>query len=350
MTGVDEYVRTFVEEPPAGDEAERIAQDYARRRLQRALAVEKDAPTSSLGRLALRLRASQRRRRVLLAGSLAAALVVGAFVVIALLPAQRASDTSLGPGAASAAVVLEHAARAAARQPWHPLRAGEYDYQLSLAGPRRPLWVAELWVGADGTGQMVFPGPVSPQNPFQSQRFSRQHPFVWVEAGDYQQLIHLPISPPALKRWIDRQPELRGRSGRAAGSEEFTIVGDIMRLPAVPPALRAALFRVAERLPGVTLVGPTQDGLGRHGTAVGMTTIGSRGLRNDLIFDPTTGALLGERTVSLSGKSGTPAGSVINWSVYPVEAVVHTDHKLPAKAVRLAHRLHIKLKPSTRSH
>ncbi len=61
-------------------------------------------------------------------------------------------------------------------------------------------------------------------------------------------------------------------------------------------ALRAALYRVIESLPGVQNLGPATDRLGRHGQAVGLV---AGGAREELIFDPASTVVLEEETVAV---------------------------------------------------
>jgi hypothetical protein len=94
----------------------------------------------------------------------------------------------------------------------------------------------------------------------------------------------------------------------------FVIVGDIMRAGPVSPTARAALYRAAAYIPGVTLVGEVRDSLGRPGLAVAFR---ADGVREELVFDPETSALLAERRVLESPVAwlpGVPAGTVIGES------------------------------------
>ena len=83
---------------------------------------------------------------------------------------------------------------------------------------------------------------------------------------------------------------VRSRLHRARG-----IVGELLREAPTPPALRAALYRVAARIPGVELVGAVRDEQGRRGIAVALP---EETERNELVFDPRSAALLGERSVT----------------------------------------------------
>ena len=75
----------------------------------------------------------------------------------------------------------------------------------------------------------------------------------------------------------------------------FVMVGDLLRERAAPPALRAALYKVAAGIKGVELVGSVTDRAGRRGVAVAITSTytGAR-VRDVLVFDPVTSALLAE--------------------------------------------------------
>jgi hypothetical protein len=122
----------------------------------------------------------------------------------------------------------------------------------------------------------------------------------------------LPTQPKALRRLIEARkiPLVEGPPGEA---ETFTLIGDMLRRTYLPPAFRAALYRVVAELPEVDLLGEVEDPIGRKGIGVAFTK-GS--VRHELIFDPATSALLGEREVAvrripdLQVPAGTETGSV----------------------------------------
>ena len=102
----------------------------------------------------------------------------------------------------------------------------------------------------------------------------------------------------------------------------FTLVGDALRESDASPALRASLYEVAARIPGVELVGPATDRVGRHGVAVAYVD-GKIHERHELIFDPRTATLLGEEYVELEGNSyGYSPGTVTGYATYVVSGVV----------------------------
>jgi hypothetical protein len=112
--------------------------------------------------------------------------------------------------------------------------------------------------------------------------------------------------------------------GPPGDAETFQIIGDLLRRTGAPPAVRAALYTIASQLPGVELIGPTRDQLGRPGTGVAYV---SRGQRDELIFDPQTSGLLAEQTsvVQRSKDNPFPPGSVISWTAYLASGVVDSD-------------------------
>jgi len=83
----------------------------------------------------------------------------------------------------------------------------------------------------------------------------------------------------------------------------FVIVGDLLRESPASPALRKALWEVAARIPGVTLVGNVTDAAGRAGVAVRR---GDQGYT----FDPETGRLLEESVGSSTAVAEAPGGSL----------------------------------------
>jgi hypothetical protein len=122
-------------------------------------------------------------------------------------------------------------------------------------------------------------------------------------------------------------PQKLYRSLYAAGhspSEVFVEIGDELRNRPAPAPLRAALFRTLALVPGIRLVGPTRDSVGRRGVAVGFTQYG---LQDELVFDPKTATLLEERSiVSNPGKArvGLPRGATTSSTTYLQRAVTNT--------------------------
>ena len=340
MTGLEELLREHDRAVPSGDAVERQALDHARQTVRAAIAA--DARTR--GPVASRPLLSHGWLRLGVAVGLAAAIAVA---LIALLPDRAHNDLgSLGPAPASAKVLLLRAAAQIERQPWHPLRPGEYYYvrtegQTPYAhGPTpastksaRQLHVSDTWIGADGFARVAQRGDevllfhASPQRIAAEYKLQKQgahlqvlaysQPYLFVDR-DYAQLIRLPTKPAALRRWIERNAIGSGSpEDRAA-----LYTGALLQQSApLPPALTAAFYRVIASLPEMQLVGRTHDPLGRPGIAVRF--LGGRGGGYwEMIFNSHTGALLSDRYTQANGL-------LWSWDAIVTTAIVHGDQQLP---------------------
>ncbi|MCX4685799.1 CU044_5270 family protein [Kitasatospora purpeofusca] len=127
-----------------------------------------------------------------------------------------------------------------------------------------------------------------------------------IGAPTYNYLAGLPTDPDALLKKI--YAETKGQ-GRTPDQEAFATIGDLLREQIAPPAVSAALYRAAAKIPGVTAVEDSVDASGRHGVAVAHV---DSGVRTEWIFDPKTHEFLGEREVVVAegdfGKPGTVIG------------------------------------------
>ena len=154
-------------------------------------------------------------------------------------------------------------------------------------------------------------------------------PYYWGAGPDYQQLIHLPTDPAKLRRWIERKAVNPHSTCAPVVSDcnTFSFVESLLVAGPLPPKVSAALYRVIASLPGMRLIGPTHDPLGRPGVAVGCF-FKHQPVRAELIFNPTTGAFLAERAISLDPKTmNAPVGSVMGWSAIKDEGVVSSPYQ-----------------------
>ena len=85
-------------------------------------------------------------------------------------------------------------------------------------------------------------------------------------------------------------------------------MADLLRSGLVPADLRAALYRVLGKVPGLEITEQVANLDGKKGTAYG---ISDDGTRHDVIIDPATGQFIGERQITDEGFEGIPAGTVI---------------------------------------
>ncbi|MET3919101.1 CU044_5270 family protein [Arthrobacter sp. UYEF20] len=289
------------------------------------------------------------RRRVLMASAAAALLVGGIIVADVVRPS--------GPGAtAEAAEVLNNAAAATIRTSDPVVGPGQYlkieTTELTGGGMQAAdgsdiSWQetagGQVYVPADREGEWVWNReervplessseaakaaaaemrkrvasslwPEGQPRPVGIQRapggaFYGNKPTVIIgtplkEAGS------LPRDPQAL---LDIIYERTKGAGKSPEAEAFVTIADGLRTGVVPADLRAALYKAAALIPGVT-VGDRQATVdGRTGIAIGIPSPDG-GARQDIIIDPTSGLVIGEQDVLLKDYPGSPAGTVSTWT------------------------------------
>ncbi len=309
-----------------------------------------DVPTQQIQHRA-RKRVTGRRRLVAL--PLAAALV--AVAVPLVLPRDHG-----GVPIASAAEALNAAANAAEHQAWNPPGHGQYWYTASqgimssgtsveslrvahhhprlgettFTAPSYTGFVhstTESWVALDGSYRSVTHW--NPPPTFYTARDEQ----LWMADGSppledkvevntggpgpmypfgsgtltLQQVLDLPTDQAALEAKIR---EAARSAGPSPAQETWVIFKDLANAPLSPEA-RAALFRVvAADVPDVSYLGSVIDPTGRSGVGVAWNGEGSR---DEVIFDPDTGALLSEQTVitKVDPNWPIPVGTVVDYKV-----------------------------------
>jgi len=266
-----------------------------------------------------------RQRRLAPLGALAVAAAVAVAAVLAVsLHGGAANPTS------AAAAVLQRAARAAAAAGGpRQLRPGEYWYVKSYethAGadvvvPSVPGGIRQIvdatqtierqaWIGVDRPGLDVrrITRPITFLSATARQQWIRygrprqfplgtlrmtippDHPSI----QPYRELLALPSNVDALWRVLERHASYGSSAQRR--HEMFTEIGDLLRYQPIPAKVRAALYLVAARIPGIQMLGLTHDGIGRPALAVALNDTFTR-TRDELLFDPHTTVLLGENSV-----------------------------------------------------
>lgn len=287
------------------------------------------------------------RRRVLLA-SAAAALLVGGIVVADVVRPN-------GPGAtAEAAEVLNNAA-AATIQTSDPVvgpsqylkidTTAVYAAGVTLGDPgtggRSVEWLDksldQLYIPADQTSEWIWNREARIPTTFFSEEAkaeatkyqqshagepSRMGELLRAPGGNFygkprllfaglpleEGVKNLPRDPQALLDAI-RQ---RGKQGRP-DAETLESIAAALRTGVVPADLRAALYKAAALIPGVTVVDREANLDGKVGTAIGIEHP-NRGTRTDIIIDPATGLLIGERVITLTAGETFPAGTATAWT------------------------------------
>ncbi len=293
--------------------------------------------------------------------------LVGALAAIAgggdrRCPRQLRGGAANPPSAA--AVVLQRAARVAeAAGGPRPLRPGEYWYvksvwtttgaQFADPGTRGGLgtivnalstYERQAWIGLDRPGRVTsrVVGPITFLSAAARQR--------WIRAGrprelpgyhgslppnafiqPYRQLLALPTNVHALWQRLYREA---GRGSAAWKRHEmFTEIGDLLREDPIPAKVRAALYLVAARIPGIQLLGRTNDGIGRPALAVSLNDT-LYGERSELLFDPKTSALLGERTLVVKPPPAdhVRSGTIESAATYISAGIVKRIGQVPSRS------------------
>ncbi|WP_435971193.1 CU044_5270 family protein [Streptomyces sp. Qhu_M48] len=287
----------------------------------------------------------------LLIAPVAACAVVAGVAVLAppAPPAGPPGGMQAGqPASPDAVRLLSDAALAAAAAPAPTVRPDGYVYVRSLvahaghdaAGGSTTLPPAhqrEVWLSADGSraGLLREPGAADTTLGARPPVYELDHrgatprrttagvapPSVTHPTHTY--VAGLPTDPEALLRLV------REQTGGTAGDPEqraFTAIGTLLAETWAPPEVTAALYGAAARIPGVTVLPYAKDAAGREGVAVART---SRGEQTQWIFDRTTSAFLGERTVLTEATPAGPAGTVLGLSAVLAKAAASAPGELP---------------------
>ncbi|MFI9817254.1 CU044_5270 family protein [Saccharothrix variisporea] len=273
------------------------------------------------------------RRRVLAAAAVVLLVVAGVV----------AQTVVFAPGSASAQAreTLTSAADIAARAQDPVVTAGRYRHVTTHAWWLKTVGaedrsfsflnenVVEVWIPADPTGEWLqrrretgnrkwvegteaearAAGAVIEEVPWPEQRakggaFSQNLP----EHGGWQ------FPRPEFAAGLPTDPEQlyqRLRADSGGGGRALVYAADALRTGLLPAATRANLLRALAHLPGLDVTDDAADLDGRRGVALGVAEDGER---QEIILDPATGEVIGERKVSDSMFAGVPKGTVTSYS------------------------------------
>lgn len=283
-----------------------------------------------------------RRRRGIRLRRAALITAGAAALVVALVLTDTIGVAGLRPGAtAEAAAVLDHAAEATIRTIDPVVRPGQYlristTYRSSSEGgtQERPLtWIRQgtdtTWIPYDRADQWTMvrtpERPVAWFSPAAKAEALRSYRRVLKDYDGREELLRaregnffgspaddvgfadLPRDPRVLLNRIYRTTIGQGQS---PDGEAMDWIAGRLRTGVVPADLRAALYRAAAMIPGVAVVDRRAVLDGRTGIALGRTEP-LTGLRQELVVDPATGLLIGEREVFTRAANGIPAGVVV---------------------------------------
>ncbi len=300
---------------------------------------------NKINEVAPKERVTTARRRFTLAGLGAA----GAFAIVGVLVATNVLGFGgwRGGADAAAAAILERAAIAAFTFDDVPLAAGQYLHVSSQTvhvtdgqeqnGPVIAFRIkesSELYVPEDRADDWVWVrDPISVidvLSPGGEDMVERSFPSS--EQARDPELLRAPFGAfygnTAESQWGDfasmpRDPyRLLNHiylttigAGSSPDGEALVVIADTLRQGTAPADLRAALLRAAAMIPGVTITDDQATLDGQTGTAIGRVE-SENGLRQEIIIDPTSGRLIGEREVAVVAipESSIAAGDVWRWS------------------------------------
>ncbi len=299
-------------------------------------------------RVRRRLRRPRLRGRLLVAAVAAVAAVGAAVLVLAV-----GIFGGTGRVESAAAQVLREAARVAARQ--EPLRPGPDQYLFTRSKSAHLFYTGgwsvlvprqrESWISLDGSrrgrirervGRPRFLSADQRAGWIAAGRPELPGPGAWSGtlrhgvdestisgAGATIDEARLLRDPAKLREAIEAR-SIPGVEGPPGEAETFDLIGGLLREDYLPASVRSALLEAAAELPRVESLGEVEAPLGRRGIGVAFTDT-STGIRHELILDPRTSALLGERERTTRPRHGgfaAPIGTTVGWAAYLESKVV----------------------------
>ncbi|MFE9094179.1 CU044_5270 family protein [Streptomyces sp. NPDC007264] len=169
-------------------------------------------------------------------------------------------------------------------------------------------WIRETGKDAVMPGERI---PVVDRTPV---RAGLDHP-------TYKWLATLPTDPEALRTLLYAQT--KSWDGLSKDETVFRSVGELLGSTIMPPATASALYKVVEKIPGVTVTPDTVDAAGRHGIGISRKDPAST-TRDEWIFNKDTLAYLGSRSY-LTAHQGEGKGEgegVTADTLYGIDAVM----------------------------
>lgn len=251
-----------------------------------------------------------------------------------------------------AAPVLDQLASAAQAQPaagagaWYYLESASWSTFAGGDANARPAGmptVVEQWIRDDGVQRVVthsdLPAPAAGLDAWLRAGLPLTGGRVQTHTGTAaagQFPKQLSTDPATLEDQLltaEVGSSARGAPGAVPRSEELiAAVKDLRAQRAMTPALQAAVLRMLAAQPSIVSLGTATDRLGREAQAVGLDSSTS-GLptRHVLLFDPTTGELLGAEDIltKSAGQLGVPIPSVISYVIYVRDGLVRSDTSVP---------------------
>lgn len=247
--------------------------------------------------------------------------------VAAVLALQLGSpgQTQRVPVTSGEVTTLESLAQIASAQPLSIGGEGEVHYTAAKimnaqftagSSPYTVLFHSEreVWIQPDGSG-LTRTRLVSSEFPSSADRQAweasgspafdvgriEERSYVPGELHQYQEYVGLSTD---VEQLYEQIKDRAGDSGPGVEPEMFIVIGDLLRAANLPPDMRASLFRVAARIPGVRVTDGATDPDGRTGIAASLVYDDQNGSLMELrrVFDKETTELMSE-TQTVVGKT-----------------------------------------------
>ncbi|MGW2932124.1 CU044_5270 family protein [Streptomyces sp. NPDC001156] len=193
----------------------------------------------------------------------------------------------------------------------------------------------QVWKSPDGTKGWLIDPAVNDSSEGETLSLPDEQgntPKAYLNNPSYDYLAKLTTDPDALLAKIYKETEGHGNS---PDQEAFTTIGDLLSESYPPATLYSALFKAAEKIPGVVVVQDAVDAVGRQGVAVARLDE-TGGQREEWIFDRKTHVFLGQRSVQVRETSGEDAlikpGTVLYTSAIMKRAIVDGMKQSPSQA------------------
>jgi hypothetical protein len=285
-----------------------------------------------------RARGPRRTRPRLAVATAAVAAASAGITAIVAVPGRSAPELTISVATAH---TLRLAAAAALRQPGPRPQPDQFIYTATRDGAGQ---LHQSWISVDGTRTSLVRGiggtPSWAYLP--GCRHGREQVSAPASAGGTSgvqpctpspaYLPDLPASQAALGRYLRRTQELNLGSAVADLDSLGHGVADLLEYVYLTPRQLAAVYQLMASTPGFTLVPGAADALGRHGIGIrwpvadGPDTV-IPGDTDMIIFDPHSGAYLGQRTTYPGQRPAAYSGDAV-----AQRAIVDRTGQLPPGA------------------
>ncbi|WP_020669813.1 CU044_5270 family protein [Amycolatopsis nigrescens] len=204
---------------------------------------------------------------------------------------------------------------------WMPFDQNQ-EWLMRSGSTGKRIWVVGTEQEAIANGVQFSP-PSSPEE----KRAPRGEFYGPIE-GAWQQpnpkfLAELPKPPRQLYDRLRADTEDRGKD---PDLEMLVYVADALRTGRVPAEYRNTMYQALAMVPGLQVTPDVRTLDGRIGTSL---AIEKAGVRQQIIVDPATGQLIGERETELEDRGASPAGSVSSEANYEYGVATEIGVKPP---------------------